>query len=295
MSFNDELQSIAKNVNIELEKYLPQEAVLQKNVIEAMRYSVKAGGKRLRPTLAIAVSRLLGGKDEEILPFAAAIEMIHTYSLIHDDLPCMDNDDLRRGKPTNHKVYGEAMALLAGDGLLNKAFEVMTSGALLSSNKENALRTMEYIGRASSDHGMIGGQVIDMENESKDIPVEVLQKMHELKTGALICAAVMAPAYLYSAEEVKKQALLQYAQSIGLAFQVKDDILDVEGNEKLLGKKIGSDNINGKTTYITIYGLDKSKEILDDLTKKAISALDIFGEKASFLKELAIYLLKRQN
>lgn len=293
--FSDELQSIAGIVNRELEKYLPQEDVIQKNVIEAMRYSVKAGGKRLRPTLAIAVSRLLGGRDEEILPFAAALEMIHTYSLIHDDLPCMDNDDLRRGKPTNHKVFGEAMALLAGDSLLNKAFEVMTKGALQSTDKENALKTMEYISRASSDHGMIGGQVIDMENEGKNIPVEVLQKMHELKTGALICAAVMAPAYLNNAGEAEKQALLKYAQSIGLAFQVKDDILDVEGNEALLGKTIGSDNINGKTTYITIYGLDKSKEILDDLTKQAMNSLDIFGEKASFLKELAIYLLNRQK
>lgn len=293
--FSDELQSITAIVNGELEKYLPQEDVIQKNVIEAMRYSVKAGGKRLRPTLALAVSRLLSGMDEEILPFAVALEMIHTYSLIHDDLPCMDNDDLRRGKPTNHKVFGEAMALLAGDGLLNKAFEVMIRGALLSANKENALNTMEYISSASSDHGMIGGQVIDMENEGKNIPVEVLRKMHELKTGALICAAVMAPAYLNNAGEAEKKALLKYAQCIGLAFQVKDDILDVEGSEELLGKTIGSDNINGKTTYITIYGLDKSKEILDELTKNAVDSLDMFGEKASFLKELANYLLYREK
>jgi len=295
MPFKEELKSIIEKVNEQLNVNLPIEDIAQKNIIEAMKYSVNAGGKRLRPVLSVAVSRLLGGKDEDILPFGIAIEMIHTYSLIHDDLPCMDDDDLRRGKPTNHKVFGEAMAVLAGDGLLNRAFEVLISAAIKSNDKANALKAMDYIAKASSYHGMIGGQVMDMENENKSISVEVLKNMHSLKTGALICAAVMAPTLLYDIGEKERNALESYARNLGLAFQVKDDILDVEGTEEVLGKKIGSDNINGKTTYITLYGLTSSKAILDKLTNDAISALNVFGEKADFLKQLAIYLLKREN
>lgn len=295
MSFKDELNEIIEKVNVKLDSALPIEDLPQKRVTEAMRYSVEAGGKRLRPVLAVSVSRLLEGKDEEILPYAVAIELIHTYSLIHDDLPCMDDDDLRRGKPTNHKVFGEAMAVLAGDGLLNKAFEVMVDASIKCSNHSNALKTMEYIARASSNYGMLGGQVIDMENENKKVTVNELENMHNLKTGALISAAVMAPALFYNVDDTYRIALEKYAKNLGLAFQVKDDILDVEGNKEILGKNIGSDDINGKTTYISIYGLEKSKEILDKLTQEAINAIEIFGEKAYFLKELADYLLKREK
>lgn len=295
MSFKDELNEIIEKVNVKLDSALPIEDLPQKRVTEAMRYSVEAGGKRLRPVLAVSVSRLLEGKDEEILPYAVAIELIHTYSLIHDDLPCMDDDDLRRGKPTNHKVFGEAMAVLAGDGLLNKAFEVMVDASIKCSNQSNALKTIEYIARASSNYGMLGGQVIDMENENKKVTVNELENMHNLKTGALISAAVMAPALFYNVDDAYRIALEKYAKNLGLAFQVKDDILDVEGNKEILGKNIGSDDINGKTTYISIYGLEKSKEILDKLTQEAINAIEIFGEKAYFLKELADYLLKREK
>lgn len=295
MIFNEELNSIVSKVNIYLKTLLPKEEIAQKNIIDAMTYSLEAGGKRLRPVLSISVSRLLGGKDEEILPYAAALEMIHTYSLIHDDLPCMDDDDLRRGKPTNHKVFGEAMAVLAGDGLLNRAFEVMIAASLSSAEKTNALKTMEIIAGAASYHGMIGGQVIDMEIENKKVPRELLENMHSLKTGAMIRAAVLAPAYLVGTDENEIQALDGYARSIGLGFQVKDDILDVIGNDEVLGKKTGSDNVNGKTTFVTLFGLDKSQEILNNLTSDAINHLQIFGEKAEFLKEIAGYLLKREN
>jgi len=295
MTFIDELSSIAYKVNEKLDTLLLNEEVAQKNIITAMKYSLEAGGKRLRPVLSVAVSRLLDGNDEKILPYAAALEMIHTYSLIHDDLPCMDNDDLRRGKPTNHKVFGEAMAVLAGDGLLNRAFEVMIAAALKSNNKDNALKTMEIIADASSYHGMIGGQVIDMEIENKKVPKELLENMHSLKTGAIIRAAVLAPAYFLSASESEIKALDGYAKSLGLGFQVKDDILDVIGDDKVLGKKTGSDNANCKTTFVTLFGLEKSQEILNTLTEDAINHLSIFGSKADFLKDIADYLLKREN
>lgn len=295
MLFKDEFVSIVTMMNEHLKTLLPKEDMAQKNIIDAMNYSVEAGGKRLRPVLSVAVSRLLGGKDEDILPYAAALELIHTYSLIHDDLPCMDDDDLRRGKPTNHKVFGEAMAVLAGDGLLNRAFEVMISASIKADNKLNALKTMELIADASSIHGMIGGQVIDMEIENKKVPRELLENMHSLKTGAMIRAAVLAPAYFNGASASKIEALDGYSKKLGLGFQVKDDILDVIGNDEILGKKTGSDNINGKTTFVTLFGLDKSQEILNSLTEDAISMLEVFGNRADFLRDIANYLLKRDN
>lgn len=295
MSFLNEIQDMVNQINDKLQYHLPTENTPQKTVVEAMRYSIDAGGKRLRPLLALSVTKMLGEDYTEVIPFAIAIEYIHTYSLIHDDLPCMDDDDLRRGKPTNHKVFGEATAVLAGDALLNRAYEIMIDASLEGKNKENALRTMEYIAKAASYNGMIGGQIIDIESENKKVSIDTLKNMHNLKTGAIISASILTPAILFNADDIKQTALKKYAENLGLAFQIKDDLLDVLGDERDLGKKIGSDMTNGKTTYVSLLGIDESKEILASLTKEAIASLNVFGDKASFLKEFALYLLKRKN
>lgn len=267
----------------------------QQTVFEAMNYSIEAGGKRIRPVLMIATGQMLGLPIDKVLPYACGLEMIHTYSLIHDDLPAMDNDDFRRGRLTNHKVFGEAMAILAGDALLNKAFEVVCEAAMNSDNQAASLKAISCIAKASGVYGMIGGQVIDMESEHKGIPLELLEYMHSHKTGALIKASVLVPAYLASVEQDKLEALVEYSEKLGIAFQVKDDILDVEGNNDVLGKAIGSDEKKGKTTYVTLCGIEKSKILLEELTNQAIVALNIFDEKAEFLKQLAYFLLKREN
>ena len=296
MNFKEKQQSYANIVNEFLENYLKENDSLEKSIYSAMRYSLLAGGKRLRPVLALAVGEMLGGKIDEILPYACAIEMIHTYSLIHDDLPAMDNDDYRRGKLTNHKKYGEALAILAGDGLLNLAFELMLeSTANNGEDLHQKVKAMSYIAKSSGIQGMIAGQVIDTESEGKEIPYETLEYMHKCKTGALIKAPVLASAIICNASDEEYSSLEEYAGNLGLAFQIKDDILDVDGSTEKLGKRVGSDADNKKTTYVSLYGLEKSKLLLEETTFKAISSIKKFGDKAEFLIELAEYLIVREN
>lgn len=288
-----------------LEQYLEDLAQIpscpQRCVYEAMRYSLMAGGKRIRPILLLAVAEYLQVELEESLPYAAALEMIHTYSLIHDDLPSMDNDDLRRGKPTNHIVYGEAMAILAGDALLTGAFSLTTDAILQgpASQMPNAVSAQKILADAAGAEGMIAGQVVDMESENRMISGEELYFMHRCKTGALIQAACLIPAALagkMQQEEAKEdicQVLHRLGQSIGLGFQLKDDILDVESSETILGKPIGSDRQQGKSTFVTVYGLDKSKEMLGEYREEAIQCIFQLEGDTGFLKGMVEYLFGR--
>ena len=259
-------------------------------IYEAMRYSLYAGGKRIRPVFSLAACEALGGDYNAALCFAGAIEMIHTYSLIHDDLPSMDNDDLRRGKPTNHVVFGENMAILAGDALLNYACESIVNSCFGTDNMK--IKALNTIYSASGCEGMIGGQVLDIRAENTVITGEELKMLHSKKTGALIKASVRLGAIASSAPIT---LLDEYADSIGLAFQIKDDILDVEGNEEIFGKPINSDEKNKKTTYVTLYGIDGAKEILSNETERAVKSISFLGEKGNFLKEFALYLLNREK
>ncbi len=279
-------ESLANSITIENPYYT--------RLKEAMLYSLMAGGKRLRPALAFATAEVFGKEPREVVAFACAIEMIHTYSLIHDDLPAMDNDDYRRGKLTNHKVFGEAMAILAGDALLNLAYETMVKDAL-TGNSMAKLKAMEVISRYAGSLGMIGGQVIDLNGEGRRVDSDELKAMHKLKTGALIKAPVEASAIISGAGEKEFAALSNYAANLGLAFQIKDDILDVEGSMEEMGKKPGSDAMCDKSTYITLYGLDKSKQLLQDVTGEGIAFLADFGGRADFLRELATAQVIRSN
>lgn len=267
----------------------------EKRIYEAMLYSIKSGGKRLRPVLSLAVCDMLGEDQEAVLPFACALELIHTYSLIHDDLPCMDDDDFRRGVPTNHKVFGEAMAVLAGDGLLNLAFEIMLKEAVKEDRSSlKRSRAALLVANSSGTAGMIGGQVIDMESEGCEISYELLCSMHEKKTGALIKAAVLIPAELFGISPKIKEALDIYAENIGLAFQIKDDILDFEGNSNIVGKPVGSDTKNNKATFVTILGIKKAKELLKTTVERAVEAMKGM-EETDFLIKTAVYIAERDK
>ena len=263
-------------------------------VVQAMEYSLFAGGKRIRPYMVLAFCRLFGGREEAALPFAAAVEMIHTFSLIHDDLPSMDDDDLRRGKPTNHKVFGEATALLAGDALALKAFGVAASNKYVS--PATALEAVRALSLASAEMGMVGGQIMDMYGEEHSLSLEKLKKLQQLKTGALISVS----AYLgclaagVMPDDEKIQRALEYASGIGLAFQIKDDMLDVVGDEALLGKPVGSDDANSKTTFLTHMTISEAGEIAEQLTEEAKEAVSSF-ENAENLMALADYLLVRKK
>ena len=303
MTFNEELDIKVKYIESVLEKYLPEEKGYAKTVIEAMNYSVKSGGKRIRPLLMFEAYRLFGGEDDIIEPFMAAIEMIHTYSLVHDDLPCMDNDEFRRGRKTTHAVYGEAMGVLAGDGLLNYAFET----ACRAFDKLNNLAGDNYnamtIGRAigilaskSGIYGMIGGQCADIEAEDLEndqVTDKLIRYIHEHKTAALIENALMIGAVLAGANEINLAKMERVGHNVGLAFQIQDDILDVEGTFEQLGKPIGSDEKNGKTTYVSINGLEKAKADVEVLSQGAVNILKDIGEGNEFLEELVIYLVNR--
>jgi len=261
---------------------------------ESIRYSVLSGGKRLRPILMIASYEAFGGKDQAVLPIACALEMIHTYSLIHDDLPCMDDDSLRRGVPTNHNVYGEAVAVLAGDALLTDAFSLMIKEGLSSGLRPKVLmEVVADISKAAGSSGMIRGQALDLALEGiKDVSVDQVEKMHSLKTGALIEAAVNVGAKIGEASDKELKKLSTYAKALGLAFQIVDDILDIEGG-KAIGKEIGADVRNKKTTYPELVGLKKSKKKAEDLTKKALKSLKDFDDRATPLREIALYLANR--
>lgn len=296
MDFDARMGKWTQLVNNALDDYLTIKEGPGSDIYNAMKYSLTAGGKRLRPVLALAVCELLDGNKNEVLPFACAIEMIHTYSLIHDDLPAMDNDDYRRGVPTNHKVFGEAMAILAGDALLNGAYELMLQASLSDGlNREQRLRAMQIVANAAGAEGMIRGQVVDMESEGKTIGNDTLEFMHRCKTGALIKAPVIAGAILCGASDKDIESLGSYAENIGLAFQIKDDIMDVSGDSAQMGKAAGSDAASGKSTYVTLYGIEKAQAMLDKTIEDALGALAGFGEKADFLKALAEFIRKRDH
>ena len=291
MDFYKEFEERIIEVNKYLSSYLEEKECLQGTIYKAMNYSLHAGGKRIRPVLMMACAELMGGARESVMPFACAVEMIHTYSLIHDDLPCMDDDDLRRGKPTNHKVYGEAVAVLAGDALLNYAFETMLKNSEVSPNM--TLAAMTELATASGIDGMIGGQIIDIESEGKTIDAVTLMTMHLHKTAALIMASAKIGALVGGGDKEDLIAMEEFARYLGIAFQIKDDILDVTGNEEELGKKTGMDSALEKSTFVSIYGLEQAEKLLCDYTQKAVETLSRYGEKAEFLKELANFLLSR--
>ena len=292
-TFDDYRELIEKH----LTDFIPDVDHKSITLYDSMKYSITSGGKRIRPVLLLAACDFCGGKVEEALPYACAIEYIHTYSLIHDDLPCMDNDDLRRGVPTNHKVYGEAVATLAGDGLQAAAYEVMNRDMFLYFDDINALkrriRAAYEISKGSGFRGMVAGQLADMEAEDKSCSAEMLDYIHLTKTAALIVAAVRAGAYLGGADSEMLDDLTVYAENLGLAFQICDDILDVEGEEAEMGKKSGMDSINKKATYPSIYGIEKSKERLDTLTETAIDALKKYYDNAEVFTKLAKTLAVR--
>jgi geranylgeranyl diphosphate synthase type II len=285
MDFGKYIKRKREIVNQSLDRCLPDENKEPKSLHRAMRYSVFAGGKRLRPILAIASFESVGGKGKVILPVACALEMIHTYSLIHDDLPCMDDDDLRRGKPTLHKVYGEGMAVLAGDALHALAFELL----LQAKNPEVVYEVAKAIGT----EGMIGGQVKDLEAEGKKVSLKQVEYIHTHKTGKLLRASVRAGAILGGADKATLSALSSYGEKFGLAFQIVDDILDVVGKEEIMGKKKGSDKANSKATYPEVMGLEKSKALARNLLQKAKSKLKILGQKSWVFEKLADYVYER--
>lgn len=278
-----------------LEKFAPRTDGPAGEVARAMNYSLFAGGKRLRPILCMAGSAAVGGAELAVLPVACALEMIHTYSLIHDDLPAMDNDDLRRGKPTNHKVYGEPVALLAGDGLLTEAFVLMTSADPSGTDPRSLMKVIGLIGRAAGYEGMVGGQLVDIRSEGTLVNPSVVEFVHTRKTGALISASVTAGAILGNGSEKQVEAITAYGEAVGLAFQIADDILDIEGDPEKTGKKTGGDAQKKKITYPSVFGLSESKAIQSKLVKKALGAMEQFDERADPLRHLASYIIERQQ
>lgn len=295
MDFKEELKKYQKFINSELEKNIRKQNCPEKIWNSAMEYSLMAGGKRLRPILVIATYQLFKQDIERCIPYVVAIEMVHNFSLIHDDLPAIDNDDFRHGKPTNHKQFNEATAVLAGDGLLNNAY-IVISQDLLHSNKEELANKLRIFNEFSTAvDRMIAGEYIDTEYEGKEISEEYLEYIHNNKTGALLKLCVRMGAILADCRDTELEKLSNYADKIGLAFQIKDDILSEEGNEEILGKPVGNDKESQKCTYVSKYGLDGAKEILDKITKEAVEELSEYGEKAEFLKELALYIKNRNK
>jgi geranylgeranyl diphosphate synthase type II len=275
---------------------VPPAKTFPPKVFEAMRYSLFAGGKRVRPILVLASAEALGAKAAGLLPIASSIELIHTYSLIHDDLPSMDNDDLRRGRQTCHKVYGEAVAILAGDGLLTAAFEVLSDPKrLMSVPADRLVSIIREISHASGCFGMVGGQVVDMESEGREVDLATLEYIHTHKTGALIRASVRVGALYARASEKRLKALTRYGEFVGLAFQIADDILDLTGTREEIGKDVGSDLKKDKTTYPSVYGIDESRRRAREVAEKAVAALRDLDARADPLRELAKYIVTRVN
>lgn len=298
MSLNDYIAEKKQIVDQALAAYLEESPVYPPTILKAMRYSLDAGGKRIRPVLMFAAAEAVAGPSEAltkaVLPFACAMEMIHTFSLIHDDLPCMDDDDLRRGVPTNHKVFGDAVAVLAGDGLLAEAFRVMAAhpnGAPL----DRRMEVMCDIATATGARGMVGGQVIDLESENKRITVEELEHLHELKTGALLVTSVVSGVRLAGGTREQVGAAVTYGECVGLAFQIADDLLDIEGTTEQLGKPAGSDVENKKSTFPALMGKEDSRTEAKELMIEAIEALEIFKPRHSVLMELARYIVERRS
>ena len=293
MEFREKITEHTKEVEDIIKKFLPAEEGYQKTVMEAMNYSFLAGGKRLRPMLMLETYRLFGGSSKAIEPFMAAIEMIHTYSLIHDDLPAMDNDDYRRGRKTTHVVYGEAMGILAGDALLNFAFETACKGLMAEPGNPNVAKAMQILAQKAGIYGMLGGQVVDV--EGLPLEREKLDFIYDLKTGALIESSMLIGAVLAGADEEVQNVILQVAGDIGLAFQIQDDILDVTSDIETLGKPIGSAEKNHKTTYVTIRGLEQAQKDVEEISQRALDGLASLKEQNSYLNELVVYLVHRKK
>ena len=296
--FMEELQQKVEHINDVLEKFLPAEEGQQRIIFEAMNYSVRAGGKRLRPILMEETYHMFGGSSAVIEPFMAAIEMIHTYSLVHDDLPAMDNDEYRRGKKTTHAVYGEAMGILAGDALLNLAYETAAKAFDMEVADARVARAFTVLAKKAGVYGMVGGQVVDVESEkSDDCPItrEKLDFIYRLKTGALIESSMMIGAILAGASSDEVSRVEQIAAKLGLAFQIQDDVLDVTSTLEVLGKPVGSDEKNNKATYVTFEGLDKAVSDVERISKEAEEQLDDLGYDDEFLKELFEYLIHREK
>lgn len=296
--FMEELQQKVEHINNVLEKFFPAEEGQQRIIFEAMNYSVRAGGKRLRPILMEETYHMFGGSSAVIEPFMAAIEMIHTYSLVHDDLPAMDNDEYRRGKKTTHAVYGEAMGILAGDALLNLAYETAAKAFDMEVADTRVARAFAVLAKKAGVYGMVGGQVVDVESEKSDdcsITREKLDFIYRLKTGALIESSMMIGAILAGASSDEVSRVEQIAAKLGLAFQIQDDVLDVTSTLEVLGKPVGSDEKNNKATYVTFEGLDKAVSDVERISKEAEEQLDDLGYDDAFLKELFEYLIHREK
>jgi geranylgeranyl diphosphate synthase type II len=297
MDLKQYLKERCKLVDEALNLFLPRENELPATVHKAMRYSVFAGGKRVRPILLLAACEAVGGDINAAMPAACSMEMIHTYSLIHDDLPAMDDDDFRRGNPTNHKVFGEAAAILAGDALLTEAFVLLSRPDTISrTDPLRLIKVIHEISHAAGSHGMVGGQVVDMESEGKsDIDLPTVQYIHTHKTGALIRASVKAGAILGGADENSLSAITRFGEAIGLAFQIADDILDIEGTTEEIGKDAGSDEARGKATYPAVVGITAAKTRAAELVTLAMDALAPFDQRAEPLREIANYIVNRKS
>ena len=295
MDFKVQLKKYQEQVNNELEKYSGKKDVPEKILNNSMEYSLMAGGKILRPILVIATYEIFGKNINKCIPYAVAIEMVHNFSLIHDDLPGIDNDDFRHGKPTNHKKFNEATAILAGDGLLNQAYIVISEDLIKSESEELKNKLKVFNEFSTAVDRMIAGEYIDTEYEGKQITDEYLEYIHKNKTGALLKLCVRMGAILANANEKDLEKLTKYAEKIGLAFQIKDDILSEEGNEEILGKPVGNDKELEKCTYVSKYGLQGAKKILEEITKEAIEELKEYGDRAEFLRELALYIKDRNK
>ena len=299
MNFSEELNKRTSYIEDVIRKFLINENDYRNDrqiqIYEAMNYSVLAGGKRLRPMLVLETSRLFGGNDKDVDPFMAAIEMIHTYSLVHDDLPAMDNDEYRRGRKTTHAVYGEAMGILTGDALLNYSFETALKGTLETENKENALKALCILANKAGVFGMIGGQVVDIKNNGSAIDLDTLDYINELKTGALIEASMMMGAVLAGADENETKVIEQAASYIGQAFQIQDDILDVTSTSEVLGKPVIRDEKNNKSTYVSLLGIEKASLKVNELTNKAIEMIKSLNYENEFLFELIDSLIYRKK
>ena len=296
MDFKEELKQYQEKINKELEKYLRTKNCLEGTLNESMEYSLMSGGKRLRPILVLSTYSLFKNDSEECFPYAVAIEMVHNFSLIHDDLPGIDNDEFRHGKLTNHKKFNEATAILAGDGLLNNAYIVISNDLKKTRESKELVKKLQIFNEFTlAVDRMIAGEYVDTEYESKEISTQDLQYIHENKTGALLKLCVRMGAILGEASDKELESLTSYAEKIGLAFQIKDDILSEEGDEKVLGKPVGNDKKLKKCTYVSKYGLEKSKEILNRIIKEAEDELESFGNKADFLRDLALYIENRNK
>ena len=295
MNFQDELAKRTEETEKVIRSFLPAEAGFAGTMAQAMNYSMLAGGKRLRPMLIRETYRLFDGKEEVVKPFMAGMEMIHTHSLIHDDLPALDDDDYRRGRLTTHKVYGEAMGVLSGVALLNYAYETMFQAFALTKEQDRVIHALRVVSQKTGIHGMLGGQSVDVENDGKPLEKEMLDYIYRNKTSALIEASMMTGAILAGANEQEVSAVEKAAGNIGLAFQIQDDILDVTGDQEVLGKEAGSDEKNQKTTYVTLEGLEKAKKDVEALSVQAIEDLNKLPGNNEFLENLIRILIKRQK